>query len=221
MMRSTLRSTIGVLAIMGLAEPASAIPFADTVNSFVGGTGFGVFDNGGSYVGPSGSGVFDPLAVTALDGGSLGLGGATGVPGVIVMSFSTGAVIDGIGNDIRFYDTFGFSEGLSVEASVDGITFVSLGSFSDDFARSCNPGTPCVDELDLLGSGLTFASYFRLTALQGQCVTNYPECYDLDALEAINFESDVVGVPEPLTLALFGTGLAGLAVVRRRRKAKA
>jgi len=36
----------------------------------------------------------------------------------------------------------------------------------------------------------------------------------------ISVAATPVDVPEPLTLALFGTGLAGLAVVRRRRKAK-
>ena len=31
--------------------------------------------------------------------------------------------------------------------------------------------------------------------------------------------AEVTTVPEPMTLALFGAGLAGLAVIRRRRKA--
>jgi hypothetical protein len=30
----------------------------------------------------------------------------------------------------------------------------------------------------------------------------------------------LVGIPEPSTLALFGSGLVGLATLRRRRKAK-
>jgi hypothetical protein len=34
------------------------------------------------------------------------------------------------------------------------------------------------------------------------------------------FWLEVVGVPEPVTLALFGAGLAGIGVMRRRRKAR-
>ena len=39
-------------------------------------------------------------------------------------------------------------------------------------------------------------------------------------LDDISFEAAKASVPEPMTLALFGGGLAGIGAMRRRRKAK-
>jgi PEP-CTERM motif len=201
-----------------LAAPlwANASPLANTVFSFSGGTGFGVIQvTGGACTGPTGPGTFFASAVTALDGCALGLGGASGSPGTIVVGFGGGAVVNGVGDDIRFFDTFGAAEGLTVEASTDGVTFFSLGTGGTNFSQPCSFAIPCVVGFDLAAAGLTSASIFRLTAQQGGCVSGYPECYDLDAAEALNFSP----VPEPTTLAIVSLGLTGLTITRRRKLA--
>jgi hypothetical protein len=181
-----------------MVEAAQATPFADTVVSFAGGTGFGVIDqSGGVHTGASGAGTFDPLAVTALDGAALGLGGASGTPGTIVMSFSTGSVTDGTGADVRFYDSFGVAEGFILDISANGINFFNVGIFPGNFSQSCSPGSPCITDVDISPSGLTTAAFFKLTANQASSVGNFPEAYDLDAIEALNFAPAEAPILEP------------------------
>jgi hypothetical protein len=207
-----------VLAVT-LATTASvlhALPFADAVTSFAGGNGFGVEDDsGGTYRGISGEGIYDPLAVTALDGAVLALGGATGTPGTITMHFSTGEVIDGAGSDLRLYDTFSFQDGFNLEISADGVSFANAFSFAGDLANfSCSPTSPCITDVDISGNEISVFNYLRITAA-GNSGQGFPEAYTLDAVEALNYRP--ASVPEPGTLALLGLAASALAFIRRMK----
>ena len=215
--------SLGFAAALCMSASAShALPFADSVISFAGGRGFGVDDESlGTYTGISGEGKFDPLAVTALDGVVLGLGGApdaSGViitPGTITMRFTTGEVIDGAGADLRLYDTFSFADGFSLDISADGSSFSHAFSFAGDLTTfSCSLAEPCITDVDMSGTGLNAISYLRITAA-GNSGQGFPEAYTLDAVEALNFRS--FPVSEPGTLALFGLAATALAVARRRK----
>lgn len=191
-------------------RPASAVTI-DTVISFTPGAGYGVFLDGPD--------TFDPSAVTSLDGNFLALGGTDSNPGQIVVSFSTGSVIDGTGADLRLYDTFGFGEGIEVEASFDGILFLSLGinpGAAPSGGDFCSLATPCISEFDLATAGLSSASFFRLT-VKDNVVSNFPQAYDLDTVEAINF-GPTNPVPLPAAFPLFAAGLGAVVLAARRRK---
>ncbi len=209
--------SLGFAAALCILPPtAHALPFADSVISFTPGSDYGVDDeSGGAYTGMSGENVFDPLAVTALDGAVLGLGGAVGTPGTITMRFTTGEVIDGAGADLRLYDTFSFADGFDLDISADGINFVHAFSFAGDLGIfTCSLAKPCITDVDISGTGLGAFSYLRITTA-GNSGQGYPAGYTLDAVEALNFRP--FPVSEPGTLALFGMAMAGLAVVRRRK----
>nr|WP_082708954.1 PEP-CTERM sorting domain-containing protein [Marinobacterium profundum] len=202
--------------VLSISSHVQAIPiYADTVNSFTGGADFAVVDgSGGNYTGASGYGVFDALAVSELDGAVLALGYDTSSIGEIVMSFSTGSIIDGAGADLRFYDSFGLSEGFMLDISLDGLTFFSVGTFTGDLITTCSPGLPCITDVDISGAGISSASFFRITADPLSSVLFHPAGYDLDAVEALNFSAafipPVQSIPEPGSIALFGLGLAGI-----------
>lgn len=192
-----------------------ALPFADTVVSFVGGNGFGIDDG---IV--DGEGIDDLRAVTAairaLDGTIVALGGATGAPGTITMHFSSGEVLDGTGPDLRFFDTFSFLDGFSLDISADGSSFTHAFSLAGDLLNfSCSLAFPCVTNVDISSTGLSAISYLRITAA-GNSGQGFPEAYTLDAVEALNFRSSIA-VSEPGILALFALAAAALMVIHRRK----
>lgn len=192
-----------------------ALPFADSVISFSGGTGFGIDDG---II--DGEGIDDLQAITAaikaLDGTIVALGGATGTPGTITMRFSSGEVLDGAGPDLRFYDTFSFLDGFSLDISANGSSFIHAFSLAGDLLNfSCSLAFPCITNVDISGTGLSEISYLRITAA-GNSGQGFPEAYTLDAVEALNFRSSAV-VPEPGILALIGLAATALVVIRRRK----
>lgn len=199
------------------ASMSHALPFADSVIHFQAGTDFGVDDESdGTYSGASGEGVFDPLAVTNLDGVVLGLGGGgTGAPGTLTMRFTSGEVIDGAGPDLRFYDTFSFADGFSLDVSADGSAFSHIFTFAGDLGKfTCSVSSPCTTDVDLAGSGFAKVSYLRISTA-GNSGQGFPAGYTLDAVEALHFQASPV--PEPATFALFSAGLGILTAVRRRK----
>jgi hypothetical protein len=206
---------IGFAAILYISASIShALPFADSVISFTPGSDYGVDDeSSGAYTGMSGEGVFDPLAVTNLDGAVLGLGGTVGTPGVIILKFTTGEVIDGSGPDLRFYDTFSFADGFTLDISTDGSSFSHAFSFAGDLGIfTCSPSSPCTTDVDLSGSGLDVISYLRISTA-GNSGQGFPAGYTLDAVEALNFRP--FPVSEPGTLALFAAAAGALTAARR------
>jgi hypothetical protein len=192
--------------VMGLLfAPVASATTIDTVILFAPGSGFGVI--------PGAPGTFVPSAVTALDGISLALGGTAASPGQIIVGFSTGTVINGPGADLRLIETNGISEGIIVEASVDGTTFFPLGSYDGQPSRTCSLGVPCNADFDLAAAGLGAASIFRLTATE-QIFPEFPQAYDLDTVEALNFQPSPSPVPLPAPVLLLGMALGVLGALR-------
>jgi len=212
-MRGLLLVACAALVLFAPATATAGPINIDTVVSVSAGAGAGVecFDPFGIYTGACGAGVFDPLAVTALDGVSYALGGASGINGSIIVGFSAYDVVDGSGADLAVYDSFGLREGFTLEASLDGTAFILVGSFGAGGFPPCSP--TCVTLVDLAGA-VPAARFLRITALTGGSVLNYPEALDIDTVEALNYRA---GVPDPgSSLLLLGIGLAGLRVGRKR-----
>ncbi len=205
------------LALFCLSVSSVKAATVDTVFSFAPGAGSGVINvGGGPWAGPTGSGTFDQAAVTALDGVNLALGGTSANPGRITVGFSTGSVVDGAGADIRIYDSFGGSEGIIVEASNDGTNFFGMGSSTGLPSVLCSAASPCFADFDLSVAGLLSASIFRLTVTD-RVISGFPQAFDLDTLEALNFQA--AAVPVPAAVWLFGTALIGLLGIGKRKQA--
>lgn len=191
-LKQTSIASFGAITLVfgTMGESVKAAKFFDSVIDFTPGRGSGIgIIKGSSYSGSSGAGTYDPLAVTSLDGASLGLGGAVEQPGSIILGFSDGtSLIDGDGVDLKLYDSFGVSEGFTLELGNDGFNWFNAGTF-DGSSAVTQPflgWRTYITGVDIASAGLTSAKFIRITAAPFS-LPFFPEAYDLDAVEALNY----------------------------------
>ncbi len=100
--------------------------------------------------------------------------------GWIVLGFADNYIVDGPGNDIRAWEVTGGTsyptEKIKIEASQDGIAWVTLTSSADRDT-----------EADLASGGLAWAKYVRITDVSVRAeFEDIADAYDLDAVSALN-----------------------------------
>ena len=143
------------------------------------------------------------IVTGAPDGGGLFLGSTFDPPaqlGSLTVSFAT-PLGNGVGADLVVLDVVSSTnETFNVEVSTNGVLFTSLGEFN-----------AVANQVDF-GAFAGAVNFVRLTN------TSRTNSVDVDAVFG-NFESTAT-VPEPTSLLLLGSGIAGLVARRRQRHAR-
>jgi len=196
---SMVVTQVHAVPIGGVEFPDGAISFADSVVSY----------SKGSNVG---SGWDDPnsaLGVPDYPGTNTAV--SLGVGGELVLQFTDNSLTTS-GNDdddLWIFEIGGVTEYFNVGISTDNSTWIDLGNVL---------GQPTGIDIDSFAGVVqgAFYSFVRLRDVTpNQSGFPYGEA-DIDAVGAIS-SAPPVDVPEPGTLVLFGMGLAGLGLARRRK----
>jgi hypothetical protein len=178
-----------------------------------------------NFADPSIAGLSTAFAVDTSDGNTVTFHGVPGNPNdagtftaeagsLPFATFSAGLVDTGfdhsvtppVGDTLTITFTIPIEGGVSFDFGIDDPS----GSIGNDFLTvTSDQGPSVVSEGTLSGTGEP----------EGSVYIDAPGTTQLTITSANPFAIGNVNMPEPITLSILGTGLAGLAAVRRRRRA--
>lgn len=228
-MKKTLL-TLGALAAAAfLTPPANAADILNFTQSVIGDTVTATANSpslGRTTIQSNGTGI--PVSFNCITCGALGVGtltftatsvpgsNATNASGFVQQSYSGNFAITASGGSINvlsgtFTDAL-FGAGSSLTLSVSNATPGEVLTFTSSII-------PPTDLADPKGFSLSFAdvSPTANTANPAGC-SGTPGCTIASFASSVSGTASAGVVPEPATLALFGTGLLGLGFLRYRRR---
>lgn len=147
--------------------------------------------------------VTDPLSI---DLGSTNV--STSTPGTLVITASVSGLTAPIGLEQFLTQFSGNFSGA--------VTSVSLQSFVDDTNTLFGTGTP-LDSLSSSNSPFSKSSLDAAATVNPFALTEVLTVTTSGAA-SLSLDASITAVPEPASLALFGTAFAGLVALRRRRR---